>query len=86
MPFAPSSFTGGSQLCEAFRGEPAVAVLNAVAPDIMTIGNHEFDYGEDRLEELINDSQFPWLGGNIRRKSQVCQLISSTTRICYTES
>jgi hypothetical protein len=72
-------FIGGSQLCESFRGEPAVAVLNAVRPDIATVGNHEFDYGEDRLEQLMQDSQFPWLGNNIRRRSQGGRLMRGVT-------
>lgn len=29
----------------------------------------EFDFGEDRTEELMNISEFPWLGSNVRYSS-----------------
>ena len=34
--------------------------------DFVCIGNHEFDYGAERLEELMLDSKLTWLGGNIK--------------------
>jgi len=61
---------GGSQLAETFKGESVISVLNAMQPDIVAVGNHEFDYGVERLEELIKSSRFDWLSGNIRRKSK----------------
>jgi 2',3'-cyclic-nucleotide 2'-phosphodiesterase (5'-nucleotidase family) len=34
------------------RGEAAMEIMNAAGYDAMTLGNHEFDYGTDRLLEL----------------------------------
>ena len=39
--------------------------MNAVPFDAMTLGNHEFDYGLDRLSANINRANFPMLAGNI---------------------
>lgn len=39
--------------------------MNAVPFDAMTLGNHEFDYGRDRLNAIKEAADFPILGGNI---------------------
>jgi len=57
---------GGSQLATAFNGESAADILNAVGCDMMTIGNHEFDYGSRHLVHLMECCEFPCLGSNIR--------------------
>jgi 5'-nucleotidase len=36
------------------RGEAAMEIMSAAGYDLMTLGNHEFDYGIDRLLELRN--------------------------------
>lgn len=41
------------------------AVLNEVDPDADVIGNHEFDYGLDRVSNVTADSEFPWLATNL---------------------
>ena len=44
------------------KGEYIVDIMNEVGYDVATIGNHEFDYGMDRLTELmgmaINEHHF----------------------------
>lgn len=47
------------------KGENGVEVMNAMGYDVMTVGNHEFDYGKDRTLELVEMADFPVLGGNI---------------------
>lgn len=32
---------------------------------LVTLGNHEFDYGVPELTQRIKDSTFPWLAGNV---------------------
>lgn len=49
------------------KGESIIQILNAIKLDAMAVGNHEFDYGYDRLLELKKMASFPMLAGNIVR-------------------
>ncbi|MDR0992749.1 MAG: 5'-nucleotidase C-terminal domain-containing protein [Ruminococcus sp.] len=42
----------GSYFVNNNRGEAAMEIMSAAGYDLMTLGNHEFDYGIDRLLEL----------------------------------
>lgn len=50
------------------KGSDVVSVLNAVGYDAMTPGNHDFNYGTDRLTELAAEMDFPLLASNILDK------------------
>ena len=63
-------FLGGSLFSTFHKGESMIKVCNSVGFDYVVIGNHEFDYGEDRLMELMDMSSYPWLGSNIRMRSK----------------
>ena len=52
-------------------------VLNSIGADYCVLGNHEFDYGEARLRQLMDKSHFPWLGSNVRDRA--AQSIFHTT-------
>lgn len=41
-------------------------VLNELSVDYFTLGNHEFDFGATRVGELMDKSNFKWLGSNVR--------------------
>ena len=43
----------GNSLGVIYRGEYIVNLMNLVGYDAVTLGNHEFDYGMDRLQELV---------------------------------
>lgn len=45
-----------------------VPALNAIGIDVACYGNHDFDFGEDQLEELANQTNFPWLISNADMK------------------
>ncbi|QVY61305.1 bifunctional 2',3'-cyclic-nucleotide 2'-phosphodiesterase/3'-nucleotidase [Cytobacillus gottheilii] len=49
---------------------PAIKVLNELDYDAMTLGNHEFNYGLDFLNEAINDADFDVLSANIYKHDQ----------------
>ncbi|CAE7215974.1 yfkN [Symbiodinium necroappetens] len=67
----PGDLLGGSLYASEHLGESTVDVLNSLGVDYCLLGNHEFDYGEKRLRELMDKSRFPWLGSNVRdRDSQ----------------
>jgi 2',3'-cyclic-nucleotide 2'-phosphodiesterase (5'-nucleotidase family) len=47
--------------------DPIVRAMNAVGYDAMAVGNHEFDFGLERLEKSRAGAKFPWLSANILR-------------------
>lgn len=50
---------------EKDRIHPMVAAFHKVGYDAVVIGNHEFNYGLKRLENIVRQSSFPWLSANI---------------------
>lgn len=48
-----------------WRGQDQVQVMNAVGYDGMTLGNHEFDDGEDVLYNFVSQLDFPVVSANI---------------------
>lgn len=57
-------FQGGAESNITY-GEIVVKSMNAIGFDAMTIGNHEFDWGEDKIRSLQSKMDFPLLGFNI---------------------
>jgi 5'-nucleotidase len=51
----------GSFFVNMDKGNNAISVMNAVGYDAMTPGNHDFDYGIDRMIELAGKASFPLL-------------------------
>ncbi|MFN8630353.1 MAG: 5'-nucleotidase C-terminal domain-containing protein [Chloroflexota bacterium] len=45
--------------------KPAIDVENAWGLDATSLGNHEFDYGIDRLKAHIANADFPFLASNV---------------------
>ena len=48
---------------------PMIEVMNLIEFDAAVVGNHEFNYGRDYLENAIKASNFPWLCANITKKA-----------------
>ncbi len=55
----------GMPIINISNGENAVKILNAAGYDLMTVGNHDFNYGQDRLKELKGLLNFNILSANI---------------------
>jgi 5'-nucleotidase / UDP-sugar diphosphatase len=47
------------------RGASIAKLMNAVGYDYMTTGNHDYNYGQDRLLELSKEIKFPILAANV---------------------
>ncbi|MFS3927553.1 bifunctional 2',3'-cyclic-nucleotide 2'-phosphodiesterase/3'-nucleotidase [Priestia flexa] len=49
------------------KGEvhPVFKAMNEMDYDVATLGNHEFNYGLDYLEEAYNDAEFPYINANV---------------------
>src|SRR6185436_2325407 len=48
-----------------FKGEQMIAALNAAGLDLATLGNHEFDFGDDVLIQRMRESRFEWVVSNV---------------------
>lgn len=47
--------------------DPIIRAMNRVGYDAMAVGNHEFDFGVERLEKSRKEARFPWLSANTLR-------------------
>ena len=47
------------------KGEYIIDFMNAAGYDYATLGNHEFDYGMEQLEVLIDKADFTYVSANI---------------------
>jgi 5'-nucleotidase/UDP-sugar diphosphatase len=59
----------GPAISTWFEGEGMVEVMSAMGYDATAIGNHEFDFGLDNLEQRIRQANFPYLAANIQWKA-----------------
>lgn len=50
-------------------GSSVVTAMNDAGFDAMVLGNHEFDWGLDKLKARIAESNFPYLGANLIDKA-----------------
>ncbi len=55
----------GTVFATAVQGASIAQILNAVGYDAITPGNHDFNYGFDRLKELESSLTFPMINCNI---------------------
>src|SRR5437667_5699953 len=59
-------FSTGTFLADEFKGAPTIQAMNKIGYTAGTIGNHEFDYGQDALGLLLRQSKFPILSANLQ--------------------
>lgn len=55
----------GMPIVNISKGENALKVLEAAGYDCMTIGNHDFNYGQERLMELNDMAELDMINANI---------------------
>ncbi|MFO1444372.1 5'-nucleotidase C-terminal domain-containing protein [Bacillus sp. Bva_UNVM-123] len=58
----------GTTFATVSKGDSIVEVMNKVGYDGMAAGNHDFNYGYERLLELEKKTQFPVLSANVRQQ------------------
>jgi len=59
----------GQSFATARRGELLAIVLSMMGYDALAVGNHDFDYGQERLYELVDKYRLNFLSANVVRKS-----------------
>jgi 5'-nucleotidase / UDP-sugar diphosphatase len=55
----------GTPMSTVFQGKPDIEIFNAMGVSVMTVGNHEFDFGLDNFLELKKMAKFPLISSNI---------------------
>ncbi|HCE43091.1 MAG TPA: hypothetical protein DET40_06060 [Lentisphaeria bacterium] len=56
----------GPAISTAYKGEPAVAVMNMMGYDVSAVGNHEFDFGGvGSLKKIQGWAKFPFVAANL---------------------
>ena len=58
-------FSQGTTYVSSFKGASAVTMMNAAGYDLVTLGNHEFDYGYAQLTENLNNAKFTVLCADV---------------------
>ena len=58
-------FSQGDPNVSVSKGATAVEMMNAVGYDLVTLGNHEFDYGYDQLTENMSKAEFKVLCADV---------------------
>ncbi len=55
----------GTLFHQQYRGQDSAQIMNAIAYDAMTLGNHEFDDGDDILSAFVDALNFPVVTANV---------------------
>lgn len=60
----------GNAIVDQFqpKGEPVVKLIEKIGADVVALGNHDFDYGPERIREVIENAPYPYLCANIKAK------------------
>lgn len=66
----------GSVIDSEYKGLSTIEIMNALAPDIVTIGNHEVDYGIAHLLFIEKCARFPIINANLYIKNTSTRLFT----------
>ncbi|REB07072.1 bifunctional metallophosphatase/5'-nucleotidase [Sporosarcina sp. BI001-red] len=61
LTYYEQSFTDG-------KDNSVIGLANALHYDLAVFGNHEFNFGLPVLNKVVEESDYPWLAANIKRK------------------
>lgn len=67
----------GSLIDSEFQGISTIEIMNALGPDVVSLGNHEVDYGIAHLLFLERCCKFPIVNANIYIKTNGMRLFNS---------
>lgn len=59
----------GLPIVNLFEGRSMIDLMNAIGFDAMAAGNHDFNFGLERLLELNEAADFPIMGANVVREN-----------------
>ena len=55
----------GTPVSTLFKGLPIYQIANRLGFDVSTLGNHEFDYGWQRIQDFVKAAKFPIVSANV---------------------
>ena len=61
----------GRPITDRLQGESTVETMNFIGYDVMTIGNHEFNFGYERLLELADMAEFDLIAANVEKDGEL---------------
>ncbi|MGV3089004.1 bifunctional metallophosphatase/5'-nucleotidase [Streptococcus suis] len=64
--FDSGDLFSGNIFFNMYRGVKEIQLMNAIGCQAMTLGNHEFDHGDELLSRLDDFAQFPIVSSNLR--------------------
>ena len=64
----------GSVIDSEFQGVSTIEIMNMLAPDVVTVGNHEADYGIAHLLFIEKCAKFPIINANLYIKTNGARL------------
>ena len=67
----------GSLIDSEYKGISTIEIMNMLAPDVVTLGNHEVDYGLAHLLFLEKCARFPIVNANVYIKTNMKRLFRS---------
>lgn len=60
----------GQVIANLARGESIARILNLIRYDALVPGNHDFNYGQERLLELDKITDFPIISANVKKEGR----------------
>jgi len=63
--FDSGDVMGDTMISNKTKGELQIEIMNKLKYDAMSPGNHDIDYGIDKLKSLSNKASFPMLAANL---------------------
>ena len=70
-------FVQGGVIGSISKGEAVVKIMNNIGYDVVTLGNHEFDYAMPQLKSLMLDLDAKVISSNFLKKSTGKPVFSS---------
>ena len=64
-------FTQGDIYVSTNKGRAAIEMMNAVGYDVVTLGNHEFDFGYEQLMSNLKDANFQVICANVYKNDEL---------------
>ncbi len=66
----------GSVIDSEFKGISTIEIMNMLAPDVVTLGNHEVDYGISHLLFIEKCAKFPIINANLHVSTNGARLFN----------
>lgn len=81
--FDCGDFSQGSPYYNLFKGSTEIGFMNLCKYDVGTIGNHEFDFGEENMKRIFQEANFPIVCANYTVEGTVLEDIVKPYTILY---